>query len=96
MLLYLVHDLEKSTYSYPIVGENLPTIIQSLEVLNPENLHSLSIIPLIDFSSIPHLISLINDKIKSHEPIYIQRSAEVTSSATQASEARLESILKET
>lgn len=74
MILYLVHDTEANTYSYPLVGPDLQTINQSLQTLNPENLKNLKVIKLDTINTPSDLLNIrvlkTNNKIRKLKSLF--------------------------
>lgn len=58
MILYLVHDSTTNSYSHPLVGPDLQTVVHSLQTLNPSNLSSLSIFILTELTNLSELLLL--------------------------------------
>lgn len=58
MLLYLIYDSVNNTYSTPLISYDVETVQAALETLNPENLSSLHIIPITNFSDTTDLLKL--------------------------------------
>lgn len=58
MILYLVKDIKKKTYSHPMVAPDLQTVQLSFRELNPENAKDLKLIVLCSLKSISDLEKL--------------------------------------
>lgn len=64
MILYLVKDLKKQSYSHPIVAPDIQTVEDAFKKLNPENLSDLQIVVLTNFTKLADLEKLQISKSK--------------------------------
>lgn len=83
MILYSVYDKKNGTFSYPLTAESKQQVEESLAVMNPENLEDLHVEVICPLSANADIFLLSVHPEKKYPAFLANRSAEVTSSATQ-------------
>nr|QJB19041.1 MAG: hypothetical protein [Microvirus sp.] len=86
MLLYLVVNLVDQSITPPALGESLEQVKQALKQINPENISDLHIHPLLTINDPLDFFLISLDSEKKLPDFILNRSADVTSSATQQPE----------
>lgn len=83
MLLYLVVNLSDNSITPPALGESLEQVELALKQINPENISDLHIHSLLTINNPLDFFLLSLDSEKKLPDFILNRSADVTSSATQ-------------
>jgi len=89
MLLYLVFDKDKKTLSTPLLAPSLEIAQASLQELNPENLSSLTIYPILTLNNPLDLFLLTLDENKKlPDSMLIKPSSDISDIADATNEVR--------
>ena len=94
MLLYLVYDKDQKTLSTPLLAPTQEIAQNSLNTLNPENLHSLIIYPLAILNNPLDLFLISIDENKSLPDFILNTSGDSSSIVEDTNEVR-ESLSQE-